>query len=273
MRFDKLIGTVLLWIPSAWALWLANNGLPPVKLVAYFFLGTVVMRAAGCVINDIADRHIDKHVSRTSTRPMAKGEVGLIEALVIFVILLLIALIIVLQLPIICFYEAQIALLLTIVYPFCKRFFQAPQFILGLAFSMGIPMAYSASLVDFDIYMVVLFVISLLWIVAYDTMYALIDKEEDLLIGVKSSAILFAKYSRKIIALLHIIMQILWLYIARIIAHSNMFYVFWLIAGGILAYQHVLLAKKNREDYFRGFLLNGWYGTVMWIGIFNIPLA
>ncbi len=267
MRFDKPVGIVLLWVPTAWALWLANGGAPSWLLLLYFFLGTVVMRAAGCVINDMADRDFDKHVKRTKMRPLAAGEVSLKKALLLFMALFATALLIALQLPRACFYLACVAAVLTVVYPFCKRFFQAPQLVLGLAFSMGIPMAYAASEQAMDASMVLLFLLNFAWIVAYDTLYAMVDREDDLTIGVKSTAILFAHFDRGMVFLLHVLCHGLWLVIAIKLQLSYFFYACWLLAGGVLVHQQLLIKDRKPAACFRAFRLNSWYGLLMWLGL------
>lgn len=264
MRFHKPVGILLLWFPTAWALWLANKGSPSLKLTLYFLLGTIFMRAAGCVVNDIADRHVDKHVKRTKTRPLTTGEVSLPEALLLLIGLLLGALIIVLQLPLVCFYYAWLALFITILYPFCKRFFEAPQLVLGLAFSMGIPMAYAATGIMMNSTMALLFILNFAWIVAYDTMYAMVDREDDLRIGVKSTAILFGQYDRFIIFLLQLIFHLLWLIIAYKMRYSMVFYTGWTVAILILMYQQWLLSKPDTRAYFTAFSTNAIYGLLMW---------
>ena len=264
MRFHKPVGTLLLWLPTAWALWIANSGTPPPILVIYFLLGTIFMRAAGCVMNDIADRHIDKHVKRTNARPLTTGEVSLQEAIIMLLLLLLAALLIVIQLPPVCFYYALAALFITVLYPFCKRFFEAPQLVLGLAFSMGIPMVFAASGQLINASMILLFILNFAWIVSYDTMYAMVDREDDLRIGVKSTAVLFAKHDSKIILLLQIFFHFLWFYLAFSKPYSQFFYIFWVVAGGILFYQQKCLRQQNLPAYFRAFSSNVWYGLVMW---------
>ncbi len=267
MRFHKPAGIALLWFPTAWALWVANHGTPNFYLTSYFLLGTIFMRAAGCVVNDIADRHIDIHVTRTQTRPLTSGEISLFEALVLLFILLFGALCILIQLPASCFYYALFALFITILYPFCKRFFQAPQLILGLAFSMGIPMAYVASGVMPDITMLVLFVLNFTWIVAYDTMYAMADREDDLRIGVKSTAILFAHHDYQIILLLQIFFHGLWIVLALTQNYSLWFYAAWSVAAGILAYQQRLIRTRKTDLCLRAFSTNSLYGLLMWFGL------
>ena len=267
MRFHKPAGTLLLWIPTAWALWIVNQGSPSSLLLFYFLLGTVLMRAVGCVINDIADRKIDKHVKRTRTRPLTTGEVSLSEALWLIFFLLLAAFLIVMQLPILCFYYALVALLITVVYPFCKRFFQAPQLVLGLAFSMGIPMAYAASGVRFNTTMLLLCLLNFAWIVAYDTIYALVDREDDLRIGVKSTAVLFAHHDHFIVMMLQVFFHMLWLYLAYLLGYSMSFYGFWAAAALVLVYQQQLMSQRNDQAYLSAFSTNSWYGLLMWLAL------
>jgi 4-hydroxybenzoate polyprenyltransferase len=267
MRFDKPVGTLLLWFPTAWALWLANKGIPSLDLLILFFSGTLFMRSAGCVINDIADKDIDKEVKRTKTRPLTSGELNLKEALTLFVILLFMALLILISLPWKCFYLGCIALVISMIYPLFKRFFNAPQFILGLAFSMGIPMAYAASNVPLNSECVLLFVLNFFWIIAYDTMYAMADKEDDLRIGVKSTAIYFAQYDRLLIGLFQSIVHGLWLYWALNSPGSIWFYLFWFSAGLILTYQQDLLKQGNPEQCLKAFRVSVYYGMFMWVAV------
>ena len=267
MRLHKPVGIALLWFPTAWALWIANNGAPPALLLFYFFLGTILMRSAGCVVNDIADRHIDKHVNRTQTRPITCGDVSVLEALILLFILLLAALCVLIQLPTACFYYAVFAVFVTMFYPFCKRFFQAPQVVLGIAFSMGIPMAYVASGVKPDGVMWLLFVINAAWIVAYDTMYAMVDRPDDLRLGVKSTAVLFARLDCLIIFLLQVLFHGGWLILAAHLHYSLWFYGGWLLALGLLVYQQYLIRSRDPGLCFRAFSTNSWYGLLMWLAV------
>ncbi|MBA2656148.1 MAG: 4-hydroxybenzoate octaprenyltransferase [Tatlockia sp.] len=267
MRFHKPAGILLLWFPTAWALWLANKGTPPLKLVLLFALGTILMRAAGCVINDMADRHVDLHVKRTQTRPLVNGDLGLPEALILVILLLFFALEVLFQLPKPCFYYALAAVFITVLYPFCKRIIQGPQFVLGLAFSMGIPMAYVASNQAFNLAMLCLLLINFLWIISYDTQYAMVDKDDDLRIGVKSTAILFGSYARSFISLFQILFHLLWLVVAIYLGFSFSFYLFWITAGALLFYQQRLLGKNDRPSYLQAFNSNSYYGLIMWLGL------
>lgn len=267
MRFDKPVGTLLLWFPTAWALWIANRGIPSLKLLILFFSGTVLMRAAGCVINDIADRDIDKHVTRTKLRPLTSGELNLQEALALLAVLLFSALLILINLPWDCFYLGCIALCISFLYPFCKRFLSAPQFVLGLAFSMGIPMAFVASNIPLNVECALLFVLNFAWIVAYDTMYAMTDKEDDLRIGVKSTAIYFASYDRLIIGLLQCLLHGLWLYLALNMHANKWFYIFWFAAAVVLFHQQKLISKREQASCLRAFIISVYYGAFMWLAV------
>lgn len=267
MRFDKPVGILLLWYPTAWALWLANNGVPPLRLFVLFLCGTVLMRAAGCVINDIADRNIDKEVARTQLRPLTSGEVSLMEACILLMLLLFSALCILIQLPRNCYYLGVIALFICFLYPFCKRFLEAPQLILGLAFSMGIPMAYVASGVALNSQYFILFLINFAWILVYDTMYAMTDRADDLRIGVKSTAIYFASYDRIIIGLLQCMVHGLWVFMALLSQANSWFYLIWIIAAIILIYQQILISKRVPTNCFKAFTVSIYYGALMWLAV------
>lgn len=269
MRFDKPVGIFLLWFPTAWALWFANHGTPPLKLLILFFFGTVLMRAAGCVMNDIADRDIDKHVTRTQLRPLTSGEITLKEALIILGILLFLALLILTNLPWNCFYLGLVALGISLTYPFCKRFLNAPQLVLGLAFSMGIPMVYVASNGALNFDSALLFLINFCWIVTYDTMYAMTDKADDLRLGVHSTAIYFGKYDKRIIGLLQCFFHGLWLYLGLNQQLGPFFYVFWLAASCTLIHQSELIYERDRSKCFRAFIVSVYYGLLMWFAVIS----
>lgn len=266
MRLHKPVGILLLWWPTAWAIWLANDGEPSLLVILLFLLGTIFMRSAGCVVNDIADRHIDIHVERTKARPLTTGEVGLIEALTLLGGLLLLSLMILLQLPKSCFYFAVVAVLVTAIYPFCKRFIQSPQLILGIAFSMGIPMAFAAANQLSNKSMFLLLIINGMWVIAYDTEYAMADRADDLRIGVKSTAILFAEHDKLIIALLQLFSHFLWLPLGLML-DAHIFWFLWVVAGLNLVYQQKLINKREPANCLRAFISNNWYGLFMWIAI------
>jgi 4-hydroxybenzoate polyprenyltransferase len=266
MRFDKPIGILLLGYPTLWALWLATPT-PKAQLVVYFILGTVIMRAAGCVMNDIADRNIDCHVERTRTRPLTSGEIGITSAIILLFILLGLAFLILMQLPRSCFFEALVAVGLVILYPFCKRLIQVPQLILGLAFSMGIPMAYTASGVPYDMTMGVIWLINFLFILCYDTMYAMADKADDLKIGVYSSAVFLGDNDLKVIGMMQVILHGLWLSLGLFLGLSWVFYGFYVLAGGVLVQQHRLIQGRDPKACFHAFLIAHWYGLFMLLAI------
>lgn len=266
-RFHKPTGILLLWSPTAWALWIANQGHPPIETVLLFLLGTILMRAAGCVMNDIADRHIDLHVHRTKLRPLTSGQVSLNEAFILFFSLLFFAALILVQLPLACFYYGLIAVGVTLLYPFGKRYIHCPQLVLGIAFSLGIPMAFAASQRQMDSVFLLLLVINFAWIIAYDTQYAMADREDDQRIGVKSTAIFFAQYDRLIIMLLQGFCHFLWLVLAISMALAPLFYLCWFLAGSCLVYQERYLMVGGEEACMRAFSNNNWYGLLLWVGL------
>src|SRR5690606_31410968 len=215
MRLHRPVGIWLLLWPSLWALWIASGGVPDPKISTAFVLGTIVMRSASCIINDLADRNIDPHVRRTADRPLATGEVSPGEALVLFAGLMLIALGLVLTLNALTVMLAVIGAVLAVVYPFAKRFVSAPQFVLGLAFSWGVPMSFAASLGEVPRLGWLLYVTTIIWVVVYDTEYAMADREDDLKIGVRSTAILFGDLDRHVIAGLHALLLVSLLLVGR----------------------------------------------------------
>jgi len=261
IRFDKPIGTLLLWCPTAWSLWLANQRQPPIFLISLLFLGTFLMRSAGCIFNDITDRHIDQHVQRTAFRPITSGKVSLMSAFTVLIMLLMAACAVLIQLPPECFKYALFALLITGVYPFAKRFLAAPQFILGLAFSMGIPIAYAASGKSPDSITGLLLLINFFWILAYDTAYAMNDREDDKRIGVHSTALLFGKHVSIAILLCSVISHSLWLGIAALNHLPQWFYWFWGI-GAIIIFSQAFY--KNTQKLFESHAI---YGLLMWIAL------
>ena len=259
-RLDKPIGIILLWSPTSWALWLANHGHPSIKIIIFFLLGTIIMRSAGCVINDIADRNFDLHVSRTNMRPLTSGEVSLVAAFLFFILLVGCAVIILLQLPPECFLYALLSLLITVIYPFCKRMINSPQLILSIAFSMSMPMVYVTAHQSFDKTLLMLWLINFLWVIAYDTQYAMVDLYDDKKIAVKSTAVFFKSWSKTIIVSLQIVLHFLWLPLAWLLDFNNYFFILWFFGGCLFIYQYNLL-------YMQAFLNNSWYGLIMWFAI------
>lgn len=272
MRFDKPIGTLLLLWPTLWALFLSVKGIPNLAVLTIFVLGVIVMRAAGCVINDYADRHIDGSVKRTSQRPLATGAATPKEAKWLFAILIFCSFILVLFLNTYAIALSFIAGFLAFIYPFMKRYTHLPQLFLGMAFGWSIPMAYGASIEALPLECWLLFLANLAWTVAYDTQYAMVDRDDDLRIGVKSTAILFAQYDNKIISLLQII-TLCFLgtigYLSQL--HISYFAVLF-IATLFFVYQCKLIKDRERESCFKAFLNNNYFGAMVfiafWCGIF-----
>lgn len=267
MRFHRPIGTFLLLWPTLWALWLASQGKPALYLIIIFILGVVIMRAAGSVINDIADRHFDGQVHRTQARPLVTGQVTVKEALLLFTSLCVCALGLVLLLNRFTQLLAVAGLALAIIYPFTKRFFVCPQLILGVTFSWCILMAFAAQAGYLSRLAWLVFSINLVLTIAYDTMYAMTDKQDDLRIGIRSSAILFAGYDRIIIACLQGITMTL-LIILGILAELNYLYFIALaIAAGLFIYQQMLIKNREPARCFKAFLNNNWFGMIIFLGI------
>ena len=241
--------------------------MPAPDLIWIFTLGVIVMRSAGCVINDFADRKFDPLVERTKQRPIAAGLVQPKEAIVLFVILCFIALGLLLLLPKAVWPWSIPAVLITIAYPFMKRFIQAPQAVLGIAFSFGMPMVYVACGKSFDFTLAVLFVMNFAWVVLFDTAYAMSDREDDLKIGVKSTAILFGKLDKAIIASLQLLVLTLLLVLKNELALTNHFFISAALVAGLFIYQQYLIKDRNPQNCFQAFLNNGWVGAIIWFGL------
>ncbi len=265
MRLDKPIGTLLLLWPTLWALFLAAKSLPDLLVLLIFMLGVMLMRAAGCVINDYADRHIDGQVKRTSQRPLATGRATPREAKILFVVLLFCAFILVLFLNYYAIALSLIAVLLAFIYPFMKRYTHLPQFFLGAAFGWSIPMAYAAVLERLPAECWLLFIANLAWTVAYDTQYAMVDRDDDLRIGVKSTAILFAQYDNKIIALLQFIALLGLIAVGYLAQLHSAYFALLSVAALFFIYQCKLTKNRTREDCFRAFLNNNYFGMCVFI--------
>jgi 4-hydroxybenzoate polyprenyltransferase len=267
MRVDRPIGTFLLLWPALWALWLASDGHPHPRVFIVFTLGVFLMRSAGCVINDFADRKIDPLVRRTRERPMAQGRVEPKEALMLFVALSLIALGLVMTLDRFTQQLAMVGAVLTVTYPFFKRFFPIPQMYLGIAFSWSVPMAYAAEAGTISRIGWLLFMASLLWTTAYDTMYAMVDREDDLKIGVRSSAILFGDSDRTIIGIMQLMTLLaLWL-VGRDLMLGAWYHGGLAGAACFSLYEQWLLRERIPDKCFRAFLNNNYFGMAVFIGI------
>ena len=267
-RFDKPIGILLLLWPTMSALWLASNGFPDANILMIFIIGVVVMRSAGCVINDLADAEIDKHVERTRRRPLATGELSKKEALVFLLFLLSIALCLAISLGFIVVAWSLGGLVLTIIYPFCKRFIKSPQVILGLTFSWSIPMAYVACGSEFNLSMFFLWVGVLIWIVVYDTFYALVDIDDDLKAGVFSTAILFGDKVSFVTSLSQITVLLLWSYLGTILEMSLIYFLMLIVVLLLFSRQQLLISTRQRKDCFRAFNESWYVGFFHFLGIF-----
>ncbi len=268
-RFDKPIGTELVFWPTMWALWVANQGTPSFAILIPMILGTIFMRAAGCAINDFADRKVDGAVERTKTRPLATGVIKAREAIYVFLALVFASACMLFFLPIETFYWSFGALFLAFIYPFMKRYTHLPQVFLGAAFSWSIPMAYTAVGVTPDLTCWLLYFGNLAWTVAYDTQYAITDREYDLKIGVKSTAILFGKVDIQIISLLQLLSIVL---IGTALLIEDLLMPFGLIAlaavGADFIYQWKKTKDRNPQLCFWAFRHNRWVGLMIFIGIF-----
>jgi 4-hydroxybenzoate polyprenyltransferase len=266
-RFDKPIGILILLWPALWALWIASNGKPDLLVFIVICLGVVLMRAAGCVINDYADREFDPHVARTKQRPIASGKVKPKEALVVFVVLCLCAFGLVLLLNIYTILLSFIAAFLAASYPFMKRYTQLPQAYLGIAFGWAVPMAFSAQLNNIPPVAWVMYLAVVLWALVYDTMYAMVDKQDDLKIGVKSTAILFGAYDRHIIAGFQVIILALLITVGQMAQTGWPYYTGILIAAGLSVYQQKLIFHRDTALCFKAFLNNNWFGLAIFAGL------
>ena len=267
MRLDRPIGTWLLMWPTLWALWLAAEGFPDGGVLIIFVLGVIVMRAAGCVINDYADRHLDGHVQRTCQRPLATGEVTAREALILFVLLGLAALGLVLFTNWLTLMLAPLALLIASAYPFMKRYTHFPQVVLGAAFSMAIPMAFAAQTNSLPAALWLLFLANLLWTVAYDTAYAMEDREDDLKIGIKSTAVFFGRHDRLAIGLLQLATLLLLVLVGLAFDRGWAFYLGLAGMGGLFVWQQWLIKDRQRGPCLRAFLNNHYAGMLVFVGL------
>ncbi len=268
MRLDKPIGTLLLLWPTLWALWLSSAGRPDWMLVWVFALGTLLMRSAGCVINDFADRDFDKHVERTRERPLTTGQVSSREALALFALLCLasFALVLLLRKPLLIWLSFA-AFFLAATYPLTKRFFAIPQAYLGVAFGFGIPMAYAAQLGEVPAQAWWLLLANIFWAVAYDTEYAMVDRNDDLKIGIKTSAITFGRFDVAAVMLCYAATLALIAWVGSTYALGWPFYSALAIAAGIMGVHYTWIRGRERMACFKAFLHNNWVGGVIFAGI------
>lgn len=268
MRLDKPIGILLLLWPTLWALWFSSLGRPDWMVVWIFVLGTVLMRSAGCVINDFADRNFDPHVARTKERPLACGKVSVKEALWLFAALVISAFCLILPLlSWTIFGLSVVALFLAASYPFTKRFFAVPQAYLGVAFGFGIPMAYAAHLDSVPLLAWELLLANVFWAMAYDTEYAMVDRADDLKIGIKTSAITFGRFDVAAVMFCYAATLALIAWVGRQLAMGWVFYAGLLLAAGIAVYHFALIRARDPARCFKAFLHNNWIGASIFVGI------
>ena len=267
MRLDKPVGIFLVLWPALWALWLAAEGKPPGLVLLVFILGAIIMRSAGCVINDYADRHWDGAVERTCQRPLATGLITPKQALLFFALLCLIGFSLVLLLNPLTIMLSVGALALAALYPFTKRFTHWPQFFLGAAFAWAIPMGFAAVQNQVPPEAWLVFAIALVWTLIYDTMYAMTDRPDDLKVGIKSTAVLFGKHDRMIIGLLQFIMLGLLVWLGQLFDLSLVYYLSLIAVGLMFLYHQWLIKDRDRDLCFEAFKLNHWAGLVILLGI------
>ena len=268
VRLDRPIGIYLLLWPTLWALWIAAKGWPDPLVLFVFVAGVILMRSAGCAINDFADRDIDPHVERTKNRPLAAGRVSARETLLVFASLALLAFLLVLLMNEFTIYMSFAGVALAATYPFMKRFHYMPQVHLGAAFGWAVPMAFTAQTNELSTIAWLLFMATVLWATAYDTMYAMADREDDLKIGVKSTAILFGELDRAIIAMLQVLLLLDLALIGQQAELGLYYYLGLIAASGFALYQQYLIKDRQPQKCFQAFLNNNWFGMVIFIGIF-----
>lgn len=267
MRFHKPIGILLLLWPTLWALWIAAHGFPSIKNLVIFVMGVVFMRAAGCVINDVADRQFDLYVARTKNRPITTGKISPKNALILFIVLCLMAFALVLFTNKPTILLAICAVLIATGYPFAKRYTHWPQVLLGIAFSFSIPMAFTAETGKLSIVALILMLANIAWTIAYDTQYAMTDRSDDMKIGIKSTAILFGVYDRIMVGLFQSIAILLLMLVGVLESFSISYFAAIFIAFLFMLYQHYLIARREPKKCFQAFLNNQWVGLVVFLGI------
>jgi 4-hydroxybenzoate polyprenyltransferase len=266
MRLDRPIGILLLLWPTLWALWFAARGIPQIDILLTFVTGTVLMRSAGCIINDYADRSFDPHVQRTRERPLAAGLVSTREALALAAVLVLLAFFLVLQFNRLTVLLSLFGLVITVVYPFLKRFFVFPQAGLGIAFSFGVPMAYAAQQGALPLESWALMVATFFWIIAYDTEYAMVDRDDDLRLGLKSSAIALGRFDVAGVMLAHTLFLATMTFIGHWQRLGAFYFSGLVVAAGFVLYQYWLIRGRDRSRCFQAFRSNGWMGLAILAG-------
>lgn len=267
MRTDRPIGSLLLLWPTYWALWIAARGVPDWHILIIFTIGVFSMRAAGCVINDFADRKFDGSVERTKNRPLPRGDVTEKEAKILFAVLVLVSFGLVLTLNTMTIWLSVAGLALAWIYPFVKRVSHLPQVVLGAAFGWSIPMAFAAVSESLPEVCWLLFAVNIIWSVIYDTQYAMVDRNDDLKIGVKSTAILFGRFDKIIIGILQLVMILMLLWTGMMVNLSGIFYWSLLLAGALFVYQQRLMADRERDPCFQAFMNNNYVGFILFLGM------
>jgi len=267
IRWDRPAGWLLLLWPTLGALWVASNGFPGWHLLGVFLLGTILMRSAGCCVNDVADREFDKHVKRTAARPVTTGAVSVKEALTVGAVLALLAFALVLTTNALTIGMSGAALAVTLAYPYAKRYVAMPQAVLGVAFGMGIPMAFAAVRGDVPPLAWVLMLGNLCWVLAYDTEYAMVDRDDDLRLGIKTSAITLGSWDVPVVMLCYTLFITIWALALIKYAQSALFYIAIVIAAAQVAWHFTLIRGRTREGCFKAFRLNHWLGFAVFAGI------
>ena len=267
MRLNRPIGIFLLLWPALWALLIAGDGRPPPEIVMIFIGGVILMRSAGCVINDFADRQIDRYVARTRNRPLTSGRIRPWEAKLLFTLLSLAAFALVLLLNPLTIVLSFVGALLALTYPFMKRVTHLPQVFLGVAFGWSVPMAFAAVTDTIPPLAWLLFTATVLWATVYDTMYAMVDRDDDIVLGVKSTAILFGDADRQIIGVLQVLLLVCLVMIGHQVGLGWYYYGSLVIAALLALYQQGLIRYREREGCFRAFLNNNWFGAVIFVGL------
>jgi len=267
MRFDRPIGILLLLWPTLWALWIAGEGSPSTKNILIFCTGVVLMRAAGCIMNDVADRDFDPHVERTRYRPLASGELTVRQALLTFFTVMLLAFGLVLMTNILTIKLAFAGAVLASSYPFFKRWTHFPQVVLGLAFGWGIPMAFAAETGQVATAAWLILLINVIWSVIYDTLYAMVDRDDDISIGLKSTAILFGRFDLVILRILKVLMVVLLVWLGVKLQFSWPWFAGVAVTAVLFARQQYLVRDRGREACFQAFLNNNWVGVAIWVGL------
>ena len=267
MRFDKPIGILLLLWPTLWALWIAGNGKPALKNILIFCTGVVLMRAAGCIMNDVADRDFDPHVERTRSRPLAAGELNVREALGMFGLLMLLAFGLVLLTNVLTVKLAFAGAALAASYPFFKRITHLPQVVLGIAFGWGMVMAFAAETNHVPAVAWLLLSVNVVWSVIYDTLYAMVDRDDDILVGLKSTAILFGRHDLLVVRVLKVLMVLLLLWVGLMLELSWPWYLAIAISAGLFIMQQVWARDRDPAACFRAFMNNNRVGLVLFAGL------